>query len=279
MSTPAPTGPPPSHLNSASAKAEIRRQWNIDSCGAERGAGAEPGSLEWFERIEQDRYGAYAPWIPKTVGFERYRGKQVLEVGGGLGTDLSRFARGGASVVDCDFAEGHLRLAKRNFEVRGLTGDFLIGDGETLPFADASFDLVYSFGVIHHTPGTQRAVSEFHRVLRPGGEAIVMVYAKHSWNYWYRDVYCLGWHQGLLKSMTIEEILSAHTEYSPNGARPLVKVYTASECREMFSGFRNVRVIKRQLTREEIPWPWSKVAPIGLLGRVLGWNLVVFAVK
>lgn len=274
-----PPNAPPSPEDVARAKEEIRRQWNADPCGGERGEGDEHGSLAWFERIERDRYGAYAPWMPGTIGFHRYGGRRVLEVGGGLGTDLTRFARAGATVVDCDFAEGHLRLAKRNFERRGLDGAFLIGDGEELPFADASFDVVYSFGVIHHTPRTERAVEEFHRVLRPGGEAIVMVYAKHSWNYWYRDVYKLGWRQGLLETMTIDEILSAHTEYSPSGARPVVKVYTAAQCRRMFRAFRKVRVRKRQLVRDEIPWPFGKVAPIGLMGRLLGWNLVVNAVK
>ena len=261
------------------AKAQIRQQWNNDPCGGERGAGATPESLAWFESIERDRYGAYAPWMPEVIGFDRFAGSRVLEVGGGVGTDLSRFARAGASVVDCDFAEGHLRLARRQFEVRGLPGGFAIGDAERLPFEDASFDVVYSFGVIHHTPGTEAAVSEFHRVLRPGGVAIVMVYAKHSWNYWYRNVYRLGLRGGLLKTMSIDDILSAHTEYSTTGARPLVKVYTAGECRRMFSRFAKVTVRKRQLTREEIPWPWSKVVPLGLAGRLAGWNLIVEARK
>ena len=261
------------------AKEEAKRQWNVDFCGAERGEAHEPGSLSFFLSVERDRYGDYAPWMPGTIDFSRYSGRRVLEVGGGLGTDLAQFAKAGAVVTDCDLAAGHVAMARRNFAARGLEGSFLLGDGECLPFQDDSFDVVYSFGVIHHTPDTERAVAEFHRVLKPGGEAIVMVYAKHSWNYWYRDWWRLGIRGGLLRTMTMSEILSQHTEYSPSGARPLVKVYTASQCRRLFSRFRDVAVTKRQLTPYEIPRILRGLASVGTWGRLMGWNLVVRAVK
>jgi ubiquinone/menaquinone biosynthesis C-methylase UbiE len=182
-------------------------------------------------------------------------------------------------VTDYDLAEGHLELAKRNFEVRGLKGTFILGDAEELPLPDASFDTVYSFGVIHHIPDTQRVVDQIHRLLKPGGEAIIMVYAKHSWNYWFQDVYRLWWKQGLRKTMTMAEILSSHTEHSPNGARPLVKVYTASQCRKLFGKFSRVKVRKYQLTAGEIPRVLLKIAPLGAWGRIMGWNLLIRAIK
>ena len=260
------------------AKEEAQRQWNTDHCGAERGEDHEPGSLGFFQSVERDRYQDYAPWMAETIGFSRYAGRRVLEVGGGLGTDLAQFVKAGAAVTDCDLAAGHLEMARRNFAVRGLAGSFLLGDGETLPFRDGSFDVVYSFGVIHHTPDTERAVAEFHRVLRPGGEVIVMVYAKHSWNYWYRDWWLLGIRGGLLRTMTMSDILAQNTEYSPSGARPLVKVYTASQCRRIFAGFREVSICKRQLTAYEIP-RLLRFLPLGAWGRLMGWNLIVRARK
>lgn len=260
-------------------KEEARRQWNTDHCGGERGEGADKGTLEYFLKVESDRYGSYAPWMPKAIGFEKYAGKKVLEIGAGLGTDLAQFAKAGAQVTDFDLAEGHLNFARLNFEVRGLKADFQLGDAEHIPFPDECFDVVYSFGVIHHIPDTQRVVDHIHRVLKPGGEAIVMVYAKHSFNYWAKDVYRLWWKQNLRKTMTMEEILSANTEYSPSGARPLVKVYTARQCRRLFRGFSSVRVRKFQLTPGELPRWMRCIAPVSAWGRLMGWNLLINAVK
>src|SRR6185369_15961280 len=118
-------------------KEEAQRQWNADFCGAERGESHEPGSLAFFQAVERDRYEDYAPWLRETIGFSRYSGKRVLEVGGGLGTDLAQFASAGAVVTDCDLASGHLEMARKNFAVRGLPGTFVLGDGESLPFPDA----------------------------------------------------------------------------------------------------------------------------------------------
>ena len=218
----------PSERRSSSLKDEIRRQWNTDHCGADRGGKSTEGTLEWFRRIERDRYESYAPWMPAAIDFSRFAGKHVLEIGGGIGTDHAQFAKAGARTVDFDLAAGHLVMARRNFEVRGLLSEFVLGDAEELPFADGSFDAVYSFGVIHHSPDTQKIVDHIHRVLRPGGEAIVMVYAKHSWNYWYKDVYQLAWKRGMRKVMSMEEILSAYTEHSPSSAPPRQGVHGAA---------------------------------------------------
>ena len=108
----------------------------------------------------------------------------MLEIGGGIGTDLSQFARNGARVTDVDLSAGHLALAQENFALRGLHGRFVHHDAESLPFDDNSFDVVYSNGVLHHTPNTRSVVAEIHRVLKPGGQAIVMMYAENSLHYW-----------------------------------------------------------------------------------------------
>lgn len=260
-------------------KQETRRQWNLDYCGGERGGSTIQGSMEWFLNIEQDRYCKYAPWMPKAIGFDRYKGKKLLEIGGGLGTDLSQFAKAGAIVTDFDLAEGHLGMAKRNFALRGLQGEFILGDAEELPFEDGYFDVVYSFGVIHHTPKTEQVVEHIHRVLKPGGEAIVMVYAKHSWNYWYKDFYQFYLRKKFYKTMTMADVLSSFTEHNPNGAKPLVKVYTAKECKAMFSRFSKVTVRKYQLGAQEIPLWMRCILPVSVWGRIMGWNLLIHAVK
>jgi len=260
-------------------KQEIRSQWDTDPCGDDRGAGHDRGTLEYFQAVEQDRYEQYAPWMKAAIGFKNYAGKDLLEIGGGLGTDLAQFAYTGAHVTNLDMSQTHLNLARRNFAVRGLPGQFVLGDAEILPFPNARFDVVYAFGVIHHTPGTEQAIQQIHRVLKPGGEAIVMVYAKHSWNYWHTDVYRLWWQQGLRKTMSMADILSANTEHSPSGARPLVKVYTARQARNLFANFRNVRIRKFQLTPGELPAWMRRLAPMRFWEKHLGWNLLINAVK
>ncbi|MEK7412370.1 MAG: methyltransferase domain-containing protein, partial [Planctomycetota bacterium] len=271
--------PPKRSIGDEAMKDEARRQWNTDHCGGDRGGVAETGSLEWFLNVERDRYESYAPWMKKAIGFERYSGKKVLEIGAGLGTDHAQFAKAGAITTDFDLAEGHLNMAKKNFAARGLPGEFILGDAEKLDLPEATFDVVYSFGVIHHTPGTEEVVRRIHKVLKPGGEAIIMVYAKHSWNYWYKDWWKLYIRGGLRKTMTMADVLSANTEHSPNGARPLVKVYSARECRRLFKDFSTVRVEKYQLTAPEIPSWFLKILPLSAWGRLMGWNMLIRARK
>ena len=113
--------------------------------------------------------------------FDGYRGRSVLEVGCGAGTDLARFARGGAHVTGIDLAQSAIDLARANFEQQGLPGEFRVANGEALPLPDNCFDLVYAHGVVQYTANPQRLVDECLRVLKPDGEAIFQVYNRVSW--------------------------------------------------------------------------------------------------
>lgn len=259
-------------------KDEVQNQWNNNPCGSQYAKTAPRHTLDWFLEVERHRYQEYAPWMPETMEFAQHSGRKVLEIGAGLGTDLAQFARHGAIVTDYDLSAGHLELAKENFALRGLSGEFLHGDAEQLPFDDDEFDVVYSNGVIHHTPNTQLALSEIHRVLKPGGKAIVMVYAEDSLHYWGTQVYALGVCGGMLSKHSIGGIMSRSVEMSDNDARPLVKVYTRRRLRRMFRDFENVRIVKRQLTEAEIPGPLRWMSS-DLLGRIVGWNLVAKGYK
>jgi SAM-dependent methyltransferase len=201
----------------------------------------------------------------------------VLEIGGGIGTDLAQFASHGAKVTDLDLSAGHLRHAEENFRLRGLEGRFIHHDGESLPFADRSFDLVYSNGVLHHTPNTLAVVHEIHRVLRPGGRAIVMVYAENSLHYWRKLVWQLGVQQRLLEHASMGEIMSRTVERTANEARPLVKVYTRPRLRRLFREFSDIAIVQRQLIAEELPALLQWTRPVS--ERCLGWNLIVKAAK
>ena len=115
------------------------------------------------------------------IRFDGYRGRAVLEVGCGAGTDLVRFARGGAIVTGVDLSASAIALARQNFAQQGLTADLREADGEHLPFADATFDLVYVHGVVQYTSDPAALIRECHRVLKPDGEAVFQVYNRVSW--------------------------------------------------------------------------------------------------
>ena len=259
-------------------KDEVQRQWDRDPCGAQYVKEAEPDTLEWFLQVERYRYDIYAPWMREVMEFDRHAGEHILEIGAGIGTDHAQFAKAGGIMYDVDLASGHLQLAKRNFELRGLQGTFRHGDAENIPFDDNSFDLVYSNGVIHHTPNTTQVVKEIYRVLKPGGRCIIMVYAENSLHYWRVIFGRIGLQQHELGTSSMGEIMSRHVEISEHGSKPLVKVYTAKRLRQMFRDFEDIRICKRQLLREELP-PRLKWMPLGLAGRLFGWNLIVKARK
>ena len=260
-------------------KNETQRQWDNDPCGSHYARGhAEQHTLEWYEAVEKHRYRDYGPWMPEVMEFDKHRGEQVLEIGGGLGTDLAQFARNGAHVTDLDLSSGHLALAQENFRLRGLDGRFIHHDAERLPFDDNSFDLVYSNGVLHHTPNTTAVVTEIKRVLRPGGKVIAMFYAESSINYWRNIVMLHGLRETFLDQYSVGEVMSRTVEMSEIGARPLVKVYTRRRLREVFHEFERIQILQRQMVPAEVPRILRRV-PVDWLSRIMGWNLIIKAHK
>ena len=260
-------------------KDEVQRQWDHDPAGSHYVRHATPHTREWFLEAEAYRYGEYAPWMPETMEFAGHAGQDLLEIGGGMGTDLAQFAQHGARVTDLDLASGHLELAQENFRLRGLTGTFIHDDAETLPFDADTFDVVYSNGVVHHTPNTRHAIQEIRRVLRPGGQAIVMVYAENSLIYWRNLVWTIGLKQRELARWSMGDIMSRSVERRDNAAaRPLVKVYSRRRLAAMFAGFEQIDIVQRQLIAGEVPRILARV-PRKWLARVFGWNLIIKARK
>jgi len=259
-------------------KDEVQRQWNENPVGSQYIRHAQPHTLDWFLEAERYRYDEYAPWMPDLMEFTQHRGERVLEIGGGMGTDLAQFAASGATVTDLDLSIGHLNHAKENFRLRGLDGQFLHQDAERLNVESDSFDVVYSNGVLHHTPNTYHVVDEIYRVLKPGGKAILMFYAESSLHYWGKLVWGIGLEQGQLVHHSMGDIMSTMVEITENEARPLVKVYTKKQLRTIFRRFRNVRVYRRQLMPRDLPES-QRWLPLGLAGRLMGWNLIVKAHK
>ncbi len=259
-------------------KDEVQNQWDNDPCGSHYVKTNPKERLAWFEESRRFRYDEYAPWKFEVMEFDRHSGETVLEIGGGMGNDLSQFAKNGSITTDFDLSGGHLELAKENFELQGLKGTFIHGDAENLPSPNESFDVVYSNGVIHHTPNTYQVVDHIHRILHPGGKAIIMIYAEDSIQYWRDIIYSRGLQQEMLWSMSPGEIMSRNVEISEHGARPLVKVYSKSKIRKLFDKFTSVSIVQRQLMPHERP-RLLKWLPASQLQAIMGWNYIVKAIK
>ena len=199
-----------------------------------------------------------------------------------MGTDLLQFARGGANVTGVDLTPRAIEISRHHLSLYGQSGDFAIADCERLPFDDQSFDTVYSNGVLHHTPDTARAVRELHRVLRPGGQARVMLYHRGSWAYWSQVVVRYGILRGeFLRGKSPADIMSRYVEFNEGGGRPLVKGYSRREARELFSMFREVKVQVEQLIESEF-FLLGRLIPRTIFRRLqksIGWNVIVSARK
>lgn len=266
----------------AEEKQKAREQWTHDPAGAVYGRAHEFGTREFFDEVERHRYEEYASWMREVMGFDQFAGKRLLEVGCGMGTDLLQFARGGANVTGVDLTPRSVETSRHHLELYGQSGDFVLSDAENLPFADQSFDVIYSNGVLHHTPDTARAIREVHRVLRPGGLARVMLYHRHSWNYWFEILLHRGLVRGhLLRGQTAADIMSRYVEVNEGEGRPLVKVYSRGQARQLFSMFRETTVQVEQLIRPEFFFlgPLIPAAVFRWLRRTIGWNVIISARK
>ena len=166
-------------IESESLKSQVRDFWNRQSCGT-YATQAEKYSRGYFEDVEAFRYYDQA-YIHEFAQFTRYHGKKVLEVGFGAGTDFIQWLRAGARVTGIDLTPEALENLTHRINVYQLPPpeDIRVADAENLPFAANTFDLGYSFGVLHHSPNTEKAIAELVRVVRPGGEIKIMVYNRH----------------------------------------------------------------------------------------------------
>ena len=293
--------------NNSTLKERVRAFWQENPCGT-KFADAPPGSRTFYELVEEHRYKK--EWhIPTAAGFAHTKDLAVLEVGCGLGTDGAQFAKAGARYTGIDLTDAAVGLAKRRFELFDLPGTFRVADAERLDFPDNSFDLVYSHGVLHHTPDTAAAVREIHRVLRPGGKAVVMLYHRDSYNYRVNismlrrtGVQLLRWNAGvkLVHLLTGEpedslrdharqlqtkseylnssEFLSRNTDGAGN---PLARVYSRNEARELFKDFEHMELRTYFLNKRWLPvlGPLLPRSVESQMASRWGWHLWIYATK
>ncbi len=207
-------------------KRRVRAFWNQEPCGTGQNPHA-PHTREFYAWVEQQRE-AREPFIERFARWHDWRGKRVLEMGTGAGTDFLKFVRAGANAVGVDLTDNGLRLVRDRLALEGLHAPLVQADVELLPFPSGTFDFVYSWGVIHHTENTPAAAREVLRLLKPGGRFTVMIYHRYS-------LVCLQGYlkHGLLKGKpfaSIDEIFRNHFESYGT------KVYSAASGRALFPG-------------------------------------------
>lgn len=272
---------------------EIQDFWQKHPCGEDFVGGAENYEADYerfFENYDKFRY-AKEPHILKCLENIDFQGKRTLEIGLGQGADAEQIIRRGADWFGLDLTHESTKRVRVRLNLRKLkAGGITNGSAVEMPFADESFDLVFSHGVLHHIPEIKRAQREIHRVLKPGGELIVMLYAKNSLNYRFSislvrragliALYLakpnanglLGLHlsnakaTGLWKYLKMENFIHRNTDGALN---PYSKVYDLPEVEKDFPDFNIVKSYKRFMHAPPLPagfLPFEKS---------LGWHLWV----
>jgi len=284
---------------------EVKGFWNATPCQSRLSQQTE--RRRYFEEISQKRFRGREWHIPIIAKFDTFRGKDVVEIGCGVGTDGIEFARNGANYVGVDLTPNSVELTRERFKVFEVPGRFEVANAEEgLPFADASVDHVYSFGVIHHSPAPEKIVREIYRVLRKGGTFTVMLYNRSSINYYIEimflrrilryllmpkfmppllatvtgfDRWKLEGHRDLLKrKLSKEEWISMNTD---GPFCPLARVYDHDEAAALFSVFENVRQEVWEFNVDH----WSFIgraipdAAVKRIGRRWGWHRIIYGQK
>ena len=248
---------------------EIQRYWNERIHDLEMTR--EPvGTKAFFDDLDEYRFDKLR-YLPQLVDFSSFRGQRVLEVGCGIGTDLLRFAKGGARVTGIDLSETAIHLAERNFALHDVTAEELrVANGEALPFGDGVFDVVYGHGVVQYTSDPARLVRECARVVRPGGTGIFMVYNRVSW------------------LNALSKVMKVPLEHED---APVLRKFSISEFRQLLAPFADTRIVPERFpVKSRLHGGWKglvfNTCFVGAFNtlprswvRPLGWHLMAFCRK
>ena len=265
--------------------AQVREYWNARPCNVRHSPQAV-GSREYFDEVEARKYFV-EPHIPGFAEFPRWAGKRVLEIGCGIGTDTINFARAGARVTAVDLSEKSLELARRRADVFGLSGriSFHAADAERLSdsIPPEPYDLVYSFGVIHHTPHPERVIEQVrNHFVHPESEFKLMVYHRNSWK-----VFWILLAEGRGAFWKLDELVARNSE-AQTGC-PVTYTYTPESVRALLRGFRAESIFADHIfpyrIREYVQYRYERnwyfrILPKPVfrgLERRFGWHLCVTA--
>jgi SAM-dependent methyltransferase len=200
---------------------DVYQFWNERPCNI-RHSSKEIGTKEYFEEVTKRKYFV-EPHILPFADFQKYNDKLVLEVGCGIGTAAQSFIEHGAIYTGIDLSDKSVEIANQRLEVFQLNGTLFQGDIENITnINNVEFDLIYSFGVLHHTPDIKKSIANIYNMLKVGGEFKMMLYAKNSWKYF--------------------EIIEGLDQYEAQSGVPIANVYTREEVYELLKDFKNIKI-------------------------------------
>lgn len=257
----------------------IKNYWNNQPCNIKHST-KNTNTTYYFNEVTNKRYTVESH-IKTFANFEKYNGKTVLEVGCGIGTDGQQFADHGANYTGIDLTEKSIEICKERFQLFGLSGNFEQQNIEeycNIPFSNESisgcgYDLIYSFGVLHHTPNIDKALENIYKMLKDRGEFKMMLYAKNSWKYF--------------------KIMDGLDQYEAQSNVPIANVYTKEEVTMLLSkyGFKNIDIMQTHIFPYKIPeYKQNKLVKedyfecmpeelFNCLKKNLGWHLCITCSK
>jgi ubiquinone/menaquinone biosynthesis C-methylase UbiE len=254
----------------------------------------EIGSRLFFEKADETFYDWNEPRhdgtgkFGKIFDYGKYAGQPVLEIGCGMGCMAMNWAQHGASVTAVDINPVAVKQTRRRFEAFGLDGDFREADAENLPFPDDSFSFAYSWGVLHHTPGTKKGIDELFRVLKPGGRCGVMLYNRNSLYFLYMVRYMEGFVNMQSRWLDPVGLASRYGDGAVREGNPHTWPVTKQEIRNhLFTRFANLKIEVFGTDIPSILDLWfprlgSRILPsrlIDSLARRWGWSLWITGEK
>ncbi|HEY3375019.1 MAG TPA: class I SAM-dependent methyltransferase [Candidatus Aquicultor sp.] len=267
-------------------KESSRVVWGATPAGTAFSGSAEPGTKEFFENVLDKRFTYEQPWLLELVPFASFAGKHVLELGCGAGYDAYQFCKHEAEYTGIDLTPENPDRTKAHLSFYGYAVELAVGDAENLQFNDETFDVVFSNGVLHHTPDIEKSFKEAYRVAKHGGEFWVIIYHKNS--VFYRLTVTLADHilgLGFLKRSLRER--RSMIEYTTSAKLPLVNVYSRRQLKHMLRkvGFSVESLCVRKLVKEDFPSSIQRLYPamsqkwLDLIGRYFGWYVIAQARK
>ncbi len=260
--------------------------WGTKPAGHTHASQETPGTKQYFEQVLKGRFTHEHYWLAEFVDYSAWKHKKVLEIGCGAGYDAFMFANNGAQYTGIDLTPQNIVLTQKHLDYYNLSASIIQMDATQLTLQE-KFDLVYSFGVLHHIPDIELALQNIHQVLADDGQFYCVVYNKNSVFYWGNLFLTWIMSGGFFRENFKTRL--ARIEFTMSNELPHVDVYSKLQLKKIFkkAGFEITDLSVHQLNREDFPsffklkYLWGRIPQSWLIraGRYVGWYVCIKAKK